>query len=121
MKCVLCAEEIRENPTWLNETSAICPKCAAVTSKYKQPDTVIINSENENNKTGSTIQTVAKAIWILGVISAVLIFAVVGIESLFSLISYLFTVFVSGLLVYGLGEIIILLGQINDKLPNKKE
>ena len=120
MKCILCAKEFTEPPKWLNETSALCPKCAQITANYKQPDNTAVNLENEKNQTGTTIQTVAKVIWILGAIAAVLIFVVVGIESFFSLISYLFTVFISGLMVYGLGEIIILLGQINDKLPNKR-
>jgi len=118
MKCILCAKEFTEPPTWLNETSALCPKCAQITANYKQPDTVTVHSENEKNQTGTTIQTVAKVIWILGALSAII--AAAATASVISLILYLFVAFVSGLMVYGLGEIIILLSQINGKLSNKR-
>ena len=120
MKCILCAKEIEGTPKWLNETSALCPKCADITSNYKQPEHDVVYDEIHKNKTGEMIQNVAKVIWILGVISAFIILIFNGLLSIPSILGYLFAVFVSGLIIYGLGEIIILLGQINDKLPNKR-
>ena len=119
MKCILCAKEIEGTPKWLNETSALCPKCADITSNYKQPEHDIVYDEIHKNKTGKMIQDVAKVIWILGVISAFIILIINGLTSLLSILGYLFAVFVSGLIIYGLGEIIILLGQINNKMPGK--
>ena len=121
MKCILCAKEIHgEKVKWLNESSPLCEKCAALTEKQEETVHEYAHTESEKNKTGVMIQTVAMIIWIMGAIAAFLIFAVAKSTSFASLISYLFAVFVSGLLIYGLGEIIILLGQINDKMPNKR-
>lgn len=123
MKCILCAKEIEGTPKWLSETSALCPECAEITSKYKQPDHDVVNDEIHKNKTGQIIQIVAKVIWILGAISAFIMLIIMlkigDLTSLPSILGYLFAVFVSGLIIYGLGEIIILLGQINNKMPKK--
>lgn len=122
MKCILCAKEIHdENVKWLNESSPLCEKCAALAENQEKPAHEYDNTKIEKNKTGVMIQTVAIIIWILGAIAAVLVFIVSESASFASLIGYLFAVFVSGLLIYGLGEIIILLGQINDKIPNKRK
>lgn len=122
MKCILCAKEIHgEKVKWLNESSPLCEKCAALTEKQEETVHEYAHTESEKNKTGVIIQTVAKVIWILGAIAAIIAFYVSGVISIASLISYLFVVFVSGLIVYGLGEIIIILGQINDKIPNKRK
>lgn len=126
MKCILCAKEIHgEKVKWLNESSPLCEKCAALTEKQEETVHEYAHTESEKNKTGVIIQTVAKVIWILGaiaaIIAAIIAFYVSGVISIASLISYLFVVFVSGFIVYGLGEIIILLGQINDKIPNKRK
>ena len=126
MKCILCAKEIEGTPKWLSETSALCPECAEITSKYKQPDHDVVNDEIHKNKTGQIIQIVAIVVWVLGVISAFITLIMLirgGMTSLHSILpsilEFLFKVFVSGLIIYGLGEIIILLGQINNKMPKK--
>lgn len=121
MKCILCAKEIEGTPKWLNETSALCPKCADITSNYKQPEHDVVYDEIHKNKTGEMIQNVAKVIWILGVISAFIILILNGLLSIPSILVYLFAVFVSGLMIYGMGEIIILLGQINSKMPKNSK
>lgn len=121
MKCILCAREIHdEKVKWLNETSPLCEKCAALAENQEETAYKYDNTKIEKNETGVMIQTVAKIIWILGAIAALLVFAVAESVPFASFIGYLFAVFVSGLLIYGLGEIIILLGQINDKIPNKR-
>ncbi|WP_303805541.1 hypothetical protein [Ruminococcus flavefaciens] len=121
MKCILCAKEIHgEKVKWLNESSPLCEKCAVITSEQTETNYEPAYSDSEKNKTGAMIQTVAFIIWIFGAIAAIIAFAAAG-ASLISLISYLFAVFVSGLLMYGLGEIIILLGQINSKIPKRKK
>lgn len=119
MKCILCAKEIEGTPKWLSETSALCPECAEITSKYKQPDHDVVNDEIHKNKTGQIIQIVAIVVWVLGVILAFIMLKSDGMTSLPLILGYLFAVFVSGLIIYGLGEIIILLGQINNKMPKK--
>ena len=120
MKCILCTKEIHgEKVKWLNESSPLCEKCAALTEKQEETSYEIAHTESEKNKTGAMIQTVAFIIWIFGAIATIIAFA--AGSSLISLIFYLFAFFVSGLLVYGMGEIIILLGQINNKIPNKRK
>lgn len=119
MKCILCAKEFsKENATWISENHAICPDCAANTSKQEEADYEYVG---ENNKTGVMIQSVAKIIWILNVIAALIAFLFSGVSSISLIIAYLFAVFVTGLMIYGLGEIIILLGQINSKIPKRKK
>ncbi|WP_019679779.1 hypothetical protein [Ruminococcus flavefaciens] len=121
MKCILCAKEIHgENVKWINENSPLCEKCAALTEKKEETSFEYNHTESEKNETGAMIQTVAKIIWILGAITAIILFVVSGVASIIVLVSYLFAVFVSGLLMYGLGEIIILLGQIKDKISTKR-
>lgn len=121
MKCILCAKEIHgEKVKWLNESSPLCEECAALTEKQEETSYEYTHTESEKNKTGAMIQTVAFIIWVFGAILAVILFAVSGAASVVSLIGYLLAAFVSGLLMYGLGEIIILLGQINGKLSNKR-
>ena len=122
MKCILCAKEIREeNAKWINSSSALCPECAALASKAEeQSNYENENFQNEKNKTGAMIQSVAIIIWAFGAIISFIVFAVSGVASIIVLVSYLFAVFVSGLLMYGLGEIIILLGQIKDKISTKR-
>ena len=92
---------------------------AEITSKYKQPDHDVVNDEIHKNKTGQIIQIVAIVVWVLGVILAFIMLKSDGMTSLPLILGYLFAVFVSGLIIYGLGEIIILLGQINNKMPKK--
>ena len=119
MKCILCAKEIHgEKVKWLNESSPLCEECAALTEKQEETSYEYTHTESEKNKTGAMIQTVAFIIWVFGAIAAIIAFAAGA--SVISLIGYLFAVFVSGLLVYGIGEILILLGQINGKLSNKR-
>lgn len=120
MKCLLCAREIfNENEAvWINDDNAVCPQCALLAEKNKTEE--IDYSETEKNKTGSVIQIVAFILWILGVISVVSFCILIKNFSFSAMMIGLFAAFTSGLLVYGLGEIIILLGQINDKLKNKK-
>lgn len=121
MKCLLCAREIfnEDEAKWINEDNAICPQCALLAEKNKPEE--IDYSETEKNKTGSAIQVVAIVLWILGGISVIAFNFMVNDFSLATMIIGLFAAFTSGLMVYGLGEIIILLGQIKDKIPTKRK
>ena len=122
MKCLLCAREIfNENEAvWINEDNAVCPQCALLAAKKELEDPVDTYSETKKNSTGSIIQIVAFILWILGGISVVSFCILIKNFSFSAMMIGLFAAFTSGLMVYGLGEIIILLGQINDKLKNKK-
>lgn len=123
MKCILCAKEIHgEKVKWVTPNSALCPDCAALNSKKSQPDDDYEYDDypdDTKNTTGTLIQLVAFLIWLFGGIAAFIAYAAAGVP-LITLIIYVFSVFVSGLLIYGLGEIILLLGQINAKLTNKR-
>lgn len=122
MKCILCAKEIsKENATWINENNALCPECAELASKQEETTCEFDYSADEKNKTGSTIQVVAMIVWILGGLSVIAFSFLSGKFSLTTMILGLFSTFTSGLMIYGMGEIIILLGEINDKLSKRKK
>jgi len=120
MRCMLCAKEIsEENAQWINDENAICPECAYIASKRESEKAIEDYSEDNKNKTGTTIQIVAIVLWILGGISVVAFNFMTNDFSLATMIIGLFAAFTSGLMVYGLGEIIILLDQIKHKIPTK--
>jgi DNA-directed RNA polymerase subunit RPC12/RpoP len=121
MKCLLCGREIfnEEDAKWINEDDVVCPQCSLIVEKVVPEENDY--SETVNNKTGSTIQIVAMFLWILGGISVVAFCILINDFSFSAMMLGLFAVFTSGLMVYGLGEIIILLGQINSKMPKKRK
>ncbi|SHM10944.1 hypothetical protein [Ruminococcus flavefaciens] len=122
MKCLLCAKEIsEENAKWINEEDAICPECAFLTAKLELKTPADDYSEDKKNSTGNALQVVGIILWVLGFLSVVAFNAMKKDFSLATMIIGIFTAFTSGLVVYGMGEIIILLDQIKHKIPTKRK
>ena len=55
MKCILCAKEIHgEKVKWLNESSPLCEKCAAITSEQTETNYEPAYSDSEQNRCNDT-------------------------------------------------------------------
>ena len=118
MTCPHCGHRFSVTDARRMENTVICPKCTAMIDTsvpiQKLPTPTGGNLRRNINPIAGALQNIAFITWGASIILTVLLFCFYDKMNLLTGLAVIYPSFVSGLLVYAFGEIILLLTEIRD-------